>query len=480
MDYDSDEKSMAILRRHLRQAREEYYRCKSEYLACVTKTLELEDTIKNYERRYTTGWKYVSSFRSERTGKLGPCLDTIELVWRCILWKQLKKVFAVILGCMSVAILLAEATLLLGGVDLSLFSILIKSVGNEEVVVQVFAFVPLMYMCVCTYYSLFKIGMLMFYSLTPRQTSSVSLLMICSMVARYAPPISYDFLNLINLGEGKETIFEARMGNIDKAVPFFGQGFNRIYPLIMVIYTIMVASNFFNRIISFFGNWKLFRLQTEADDVDGFDPSGLLILQKERMWLEQGRRVGEHVIPLARNFNGTSMDLEFGDNDRRTVEMKVASDLSKDDTKGSSSKPLNDEARRHSRSKESISSKYAAMREQNKLASNTKPVENIAEAKVSLLDTGSSQSSNNSGIPLGVASKWASMKAGFQSLKMNIEAKKFLPLGQVEDMKPLSQGSSSESLDEMFQKLKRPTVGHGHSFDDDEDGLDRRASGPRR
>lgn len=28
MDYDTDEKSMATLRRHLRYAREEYYRCK--------------------------------------------------------------------------------------------------------------------------------------------------------------------------------------------------------------------------------------------------------------------------------------------------------------------------------------------------------------------------------------------------------------------------------------------------------------------
>ncbi|KAL2538545.1 LMBR1-like membrane protein [Forsythia ovata] len=482
MDYDTDEKSMATLRRHLRQAREEYYRCKSEYLTCVTQALELEDTIKNYERRNTTGWKFVSSFRSERTGTFGPFLDTIELVWRCILWKQLKKVFAIILGCMSVAILLAEATLLLGGVDLSLFSVLIKSVGNEEVVVQVFAFVPLMYMCVCTYYSLFKVGMLMFYSLTPRRTSSVSLLMICSMVARYAPPISYNFLNLINLGVGKETIFEARMGNIDKAVPFFGQGFNRIYPLIMVIYTILVASNFFNRIISFFGNWKIFRLQTEADDVDGFDPSGLLILQKERMWLEQGRKVGEHVIPLARNFNGVSMDLESGDNDtdRRTVEMKVASDLSKEDIKGSSSKPLKDEVSRYAGSKEAMSSKYAAMREQKKLTSNTKPVENIAAAKVSLLDAGNSQSSNNSGVPSGLASKWASMKAGFQTFKTNIEAKKFLPLRQVEDTKLLSRVSSSESLDEIFQKLKRPAAGHGHSSDDDVDGLDSRVSGPRR
>ena len=41
---------------------------------------------------------------------------------------------------MSAAILLAEATLLLGGVDLSLFSILINSVGKQELSMQVFSF----------------------------------------------------------------------------------------------------------------------------------------------------------------------------------------------------------------------------------------------------------------------------------------------------------------------------------------------------
>ncbi|CAD6253104.1 unnamed protein product [Miscanthus lutarioriparius] len=61
----------------------------------------------------------------------------LEFIWRCILRKQLQKAFAVILGCMSAAILLAEATLLPSGVDLSLFSILIKAVGKQEVLVQV-------------------------------------------------------------------------------------------------------------------------------------------------------------------------------------------------------------------------------------------------------------------------------------------------------------------------------------------------------
>ncbi|KVI01831.1 LMBR1-like membrane protein [Cynara cardunculus var. scolymus] len=154
MDYDTDEKSMATLRRQLKIAKGEYYRCRSslfhcllnhscfsllisEYMNFVMEALELEDTLKNYERRNATGWKYISSFRPERSGKIGSCLDTIELVWRCILKKQLKKLSAIILGCLTVAILLAEATILPSGVDFSLFSIIINAVQTSGVLVQV-------------------------------------------------------------------------------------------------------------------------------------------------------------------------------------------------------------------------------------------------------------------------------------------------------------------------------------------------------
>lgn len=71
-----------------------------------------------------------------------------------------------------------------------------------------------------------------------------------------------------------------RMGNIDNAVPFFGKGFNKLYPLIMVVYTVLVASGFFHRIFNIFGNWKRIAFQDEADDLDGVDPSGLIIIQK--------------------------------------------------------------------------------------------------------------------------------------------------------------------------------------------------------
>ncbi|KAK8970624.1 hypothetical protein KSP40_PGU014649 [Platanthera guangdongensis] len=488
MDYDTDEKTMATLRRQLKRAREEYYRYKSEYLTYVMEALELEDTIKNYDCRDSTGWKYISSSRGSRTGNLGSFLDTMEFLWRCIVRKQLQKCAAILLGCMSTAILLAEATILPSGVDLSLFSILINAVGKQEMLSQIAAFIPLMYMCICTYYSLFKIGMLMFYSFTPKQTSSVSLLMICSMVARYAPPISYNFLNLIRLDGDDKTVFEKRMGNIDDAVPFFGKGFNKIYPLIMVIYTALVASNFFGRVIDFFGSWKRFRFQNEEADINGFDPSGIIILQKERSWLEQGHNIGEQVIPLARNFNNVNLDLESSmSQDKAPREMKLTGSLSKEDmrlnaaTQKQRNQPLGS-------SREAIAHKYAAVREklgrQSSLSGASKE-KSVPSTSVSLLnpDDGRNTHPDVNTSASGFSSKWMSMKSGFQNFKANIEARKFLPLRQShQDSHSHSHTSSSEFLDEIFQRLKqRPGRDQNgdHGFEDGS-GLDILGSGSSR
>ncbi|KAG4159857.1 hypothetical protein ERO13_D02G198900v2 [Gossypium hirsutum] len=439
MDYNTDHKSMAMLRRRLRIAREEYCRYRSEYSSFVLEALELEDTVRNYERRNITGWKFVSSIKPERTGKLGPSFDMMEFIWRCVVRKQLEKLLAIILGCISAAILLAEATILPAGVDLSLFSILINSVGKQEMLVQVAAFVPLLYMCICTYFSLFKIGMLMFYSLTPRQTSSVSLLMICSMVARYAPPISYNFLNLIRIPDNRKTIFEKRMGNIDDAVPFFGKGFNKIYPLIMVIYTLLHVTNFFDRVIDYFGNWRIFKFQNQDDDADGFDSSGLIILQKERAWLERGHRVGEHIIPLARNFSSMNVDIEPGSNN--TMASAVIGTMSQ-------FKPLNEEVQ-HVTSRETITKKHSSTREhQNKQASNTKSTLEESTSFKSVMRPKSEK----------LSSKWELMKSGLVNFKSILEVNNYLPLRQTEENTLSSIASSSESLDDIFQRLKRPTL----------------------
>lgn len=70
------------------------------------------------------------------------------------------------------------------------------------------------------------------------------------------------------------------MGRINDAVPFFGKGFNKIYPLIMVIYTSLIAANIFDRVIKYCGNLKIFKFNDDAEDMDGFDPSGVILLQR--------------------------------------------------------------------------------------------------------------------------------------------------------------------------------------------------------
>lgn len=165
-----------------------------------------------------------------------------------------------------------------------------------------------------------------------------------------------------------------------------------------------------------------------------------------------------------------------------TLELKATSEFSKE---GSSSRTSRkNEMQKYSGSKEAISTKYAALREQSKSGSSNSPVESITSAKVSLLDPANSQPSNNSA-PSGLATKWASMKQGFQNFKANIEAKKFMPLRQSQEpshMMLSRSSSSSDNLDEIFQRLKRPAEDgvRSNDYDDDDDDHEIEPSRPNR
>lgn len=144
--------------------------------------------------------------------------------------------------------------------------------------------------------------------------------------------------------------------------------------------------------------------------------------------------------------------------------MKPTSSLITDEVKGSLSKTSKEDT---SRSREAITKKYAVVREQGRPASKLKSEEKNAASADSLSDEGNTNSSNSSGgSSSGLTSTWQSMKTGFQSFKVNIGAKKFLPLRQIQENTGSSH-SSSESLDDIFQKLKRPTLNQSIYNDND-------------
>lgn len=157
------------------------------------------------------------------------------------------------------------------------------------------------------------------------------------------------------------------------------------------------------------------------------------------------------------------------------VEMKATTSLVNDGMKGSTSKPSKEDARKYSTSREAISNKYAGMRELSRQTSSAKPVEqNIASTKVSLLDTGKSSNDTTEGPSSVLASKWESMKTSFRSFRANMGAKRLLPLHQNKDTRLVSRADSSdsESLDEIFQRLKRPSLQHENFADEDDNQND--------
>ncbi|KAH7430833.1 hypothetical protein KP509_08G016900 [Ceratopteris richardii] len=474
MDYDADEKSMAALRRRLQKARYFYGRFKSEYISRVQEALGLEDTIKNFDNGKSQNWRYVSSLHRVQPGPLSSYVEIGEWFWRCYFKPLFQRALALTLGLMSFALLFAEATLLPNKVDLSLFSLLIKALGQQEILVQTVAFIPLVYMCACTYFSLFKLGMFTFYYLTPKYTSSVSLLMICSMVARYAPPIAYNFLNLLRLGDGNlETTFEKRMGKMDEAAPFFNDSFNRIYPLFMVVYTILIASNFFDRMINFFGSWHKFLFKLETEDADGFDTSGLIILHKERGWIEQGHSIGENVVPLARNFANLSGDVEAEAMLMKTADVKLKNDLQSQYGNAQSNErdPLasnalktrqSDEYRSSYASRSSTAAKYISGKSKALLPSpdtsksihDTSSLSTVQEKNIL---SANSQSNTTVG-PFSSGLRWNALKSGFQDLKLNLAGKRFAPLRQTDETGPHTSRtltSPSDTLESIFENLKR-------------------------
>jgi len=102
--------------------------------------LEIKSLSPNIKAIYHHHKHFLFFYRNIRVWiftKISLIVNLPEFLWRCILWKHLEKSLAVILGCMSFAILLAEATILTSGVDLSLFSILVHAAGEQEVLVQV-------------------------------------------------------------------------------------------------------------------------------------------------------------------------------------------------------------------------------------------------------------------------------------------------------------------------------------------------------
>eukprot|EP00887_Chlorella_sp_A99_P002113 scaffold21.g2113.t1 len=268
LDYAGGVPQLASLRARVKMAVTQFVGYRGEYVNFVKKALDLEAVCKSRQHGVYTP-------PSGATSRWAVWAYTYTCVGR----PWVLRLAAVAAAAVSAVVVWSEATIGSGrSPDLSPFSLAIHSgVAQDEFLIQLLVAAPLVYLCACAYFSLFKLGNFGFYHLVSGATWAYSLLLSGSLLARFAPALCFNFLHVIRMN-GESMVFIQRMGSMND-VPVLGADFNNWFPLTLLVYVVLLTLNWFD---------------TERAD-DEHTSRGMRLVQMEATAVGRGYPIGEGI-----------------------------------------------------------------------------------------------------------------------------------------------------------------------------------------
>jgi len=231
---DDDMPSMeelVSLHRRLKQAQEKLYNTEIRWNSIVERSL------------------YFNSVLREWTGKM-----VVLKYLRIILFRAA----AIGLGWLSCAILWSEATLS-SPYNLSPFALVQESLskkkaeGSFNVLFQITALIPLLYMTICVSSSIFKLTMFGPFALRGyRQSHGVALVFNAQILARLQFPLGYNYLLMLKYVDSSQCAFSAFIGQM-AVVPLFGTSFSVYAPLLIIALCVFTVFNIYPKMMNFLG-----------------------------------------------------------------------------------------------------------------------------------------------------------------------------------------------------------------------------------
>jgi len=159
-------------------------------------------------------------------------------------------IMSLITGATSILILWSELAIVIHSygdeVDVSPFTYLVKSLDDTEIIQQIFTVLLIGYFMLCSVYPLFKLRISSMYYLGHHHSDTNSLIYNATIMLRASIALAYNFTLLLHIpAEGLGDL----LGSLQE-VPFLGTSFNAIFPLFMIVWSLMVAFNIVGRIMS--------------------------------------------------------------------------------------------------------------------------------------------------------------------------------------------------------------------------------------
>lgn len=254
------EKSLVRLHQQVIRALQQKRRTHWQWNMLVENALYWEDVAKN---EGNADRRFRSSALTEKSAiETLFCSPRVEWYWRCILRGWVLRGLGIVLAVFSIAVVWSEMTFFIRQPIVSLFGIFhrVAEKSYNYVGIEVMSILTIAYMCVCTYYTVFKVRVLNYYYLAPHHhTDEYSLIFSGMLLCRLTPPMCLNFLGLIHLdthvtseANRVETAYTEIMGHMD-VISIVANGFNIYFPILICVLCLATYFHLGSRVLHSLG-----------------------------------------------------------------------------------------------------------------------------------------------------------------------------------------------------------------------------------
>ncbi|GIY49315.1 g-protein coupled receptor-associated protein LMBRD2 [Caerostris darwini] len=253
-------KGLAKLHKQIIRAIHMYRRTQCQWNMLLEHVFHWEDVVSNENNReqiFKTSVKQSKAYLLKLLQS-----PKIEWYWYCMLRNWVCRTMCVVLSIVSAIVVWSELTFFTQKPTLSLFALFITSAKENYnyMAIEIISTLTIAYLCVCAYYTVFRIRILNYYYLAPHhQTNEYSLIFCGMLLCRLTPPLCLNFLGLIHLDSHvtknsniEETSYTKIMGHMD-VIPIISDGFNIYFPILIFFVCIATYFNICSRILHFIG-----------------------------------------------------------------------------------------------------------------------------------------------------------------------------------------------------------------------------------
>jgi len=254
-----NEARLAKLHKQVLVALTAHYRTEAQWVEQVDRVYWLEDNHRNTSSNDKIFKHQVEPKKSIILFFINP---SIEWYTRCLVVPLMYKVVAVVAMLMSIMLTWSEVTFFSERPTLSLFALFIQAGAYNHSYrwLEMISFFTICYMCICAYFTIFKVRVLNYYYLAPNhQSDSYTLLFSGALLCRLTPPLCLNFLSLIHMDSHVipsypmlPTSYTRVMGHMD-VVSIVQDYFNIYFPILLLILTLATYFSIGSRLLSVLG-----------------------------------------------------------------------------------------------------------------------------------------------------------------------------------------------------------------------------------